>query len=223
VKNQVIAAAIKAHVLPAATNHAVINRVATREADNHGVHAKAMPAADNATPVHVVVRVRPNPAHNLPDKAPQHNQPGAMQVDKVEATREVAPIHVLTIEVVAMTLDHPLGRGGSGRDNRGGQRGGRRDDRDDGPTSYTTRVPRSDTPATPISEAMAKGDEPLRSFGDLMQFFKKAQPEPVVKPKVVEVEAPIAEAPAPPASEPVQSSERTSAPTSDADGENPAT
>jgi protein Tex len=38
---------------------------------------------------------------------------------------------------------------------------------------------------------MAKGDEPLRSFGDLMQFFKKAQPEPVVKAKVIK---PVVEA-----------------------------
>jgi len=88
------------------------------------------------------------------------------------------------------------GQGGSGRgdsrgDNRGGnqrggQRGGRRDDRDDGPSSYSTRVPRSDTPAIPLTDAMAKGDEPLRSFGDLLQFFKKATPEPVIKPKKVE-------------------------------------
>ncbi|MGV3485092.1 MAG: S1 RNA-binding domain-containing protein, partial [Planctomycetaceae bacterium] len=81
------------------------------------------------------------------------------------------------------------GRGGSGRGDArsGGQRGGRRD-RDEGPTSYSTRVPRSDTPATPITEAMAKGDEPLRSFGDLMQFFKKADPAAVVKPQAVQQE-----------------------------------
>jgi len=83
-------------------------------------------------------------------------------------------------------------RGDSRGGQRGGQRGGRRDrdDRDDGPTSYNTRVTRSDVPTAPITDAMAKGDEPLRSFGDLMQFFKKAAPEPVVKPKVVK---PIAE------------------------------
>ncbi len=85
------------------------------------------------------------------------------------------------------------GRGDGRSDNRGnqrgGQRGGRRDDRDDGPTSYSTRVPRSDTPAVPLTDAMAKGDEPLRSFGDLLQFFKKATPEPVIKPKKVEPNA----------------------------------
>jgi len=94
------------------------------------------------------------------------------------------------------------GQGGSGRsdnrsDNRGGnqrggQRGGRRDDRDDGPSSYSTRVPRSDTPAVPLTDAMAKGDEPLRSFGDLLQFFKKATPEPVIKPKKIEAAEPVA-------------------------------
>ncbi len=81
------------------------------------------------------------------------------------------------------------GRGDArGGNQRGGQRGGRRD-RDEGPTSYSTpRVPRSDVPANPITDAMAKGDEPLRSFGDLMQFFKKAQPEPTIKPTAIDPE-----------------------------------
>jgi hypothetical protein len=85
---------------------------------------------------------------------------------------------------------------------------------------------------------MAKGDEPLRSFGDLMQFFKKAQPEPVVKPKVVETKnsegknadadtAPKASENQSPASEPSAApemkSETPSSPASGADGENPAT
>ena len=39
---------------------------------------------------------------------------------------------------------------------------------------------------------MAKGDEPLRSFGDLLQFFKKATPEPVIKPKKIEPTEPVA-------------------------------
>jgi len=39
---------------------------------------------------------------------------------------------------------------------------------------------------------MAKGDEPLRSFGDLLQFFKKATPEPVIKPKKIEATEPVA-------------------------------
>jgi len=89
-------------------------------------------------------------------------------------------------------------RGDSRGGQRGGQRGGRRDrdDRDDGPTSYSTRVTRSDVPAAPISDAMAKGDEPLRSFGDLMQFFKKPTPESVAKPKVVKPVGEQSDAPA---------------------------
>jgi hypothetical protein len=33
-------------------------------------------------------------------------------------------------------------------------------------------------PEKPISEAMQQGKEPLRSFGDLMQFFKKPASAP---------------------------------------------
>jgi|GEM_PF-674893 len=89
--------------------------------------------------------------------------------------------------------DRPAGRGGQGGqgggrtaprgeprrggrddarrgDNRG--RGGRREE----PISYTTRVSKNAPPATPITEAMAEGKEPLRSFGDLLQFMKKDAP-----------------------------------------------
>ncbi len=38
---------------------------------------------------------------------------------------------------------------------------------------------------------MAKGEEPLRSFGDLMQFFKKAAPEPVEAAKVTKTIKPV--------------------------------
>lgn len=76
-----------------------------------------------------------------------------------------------------------------GRDDRGGrggdrgQRGGDGRGRDsrsrrEEPVSYTARVPKNQPPAPPISEAMAEGKEPLRSFGDLLQFFKKDQPQP---------------------------------------------
>lgn len=85
------------------------------------------------------------------------------------------------------------GRGGrddsrrtGGRDQRG-QGGGRgRDSRSrrDEPISYTTRVPKNQPPAEPITEAMAEGREPLRSFGDLLQFYKKDQPEPPTKKSV---------------------------------------
>lgn len=83
--------------------------------------------------------------------------------------------------------DRPQGGGrGQGQGDRGprrdrDQRGdGRGRERHDEPTSYQTRVPRNQ-PATPISEAMAEGREPLRSFGDLLQFFKKDQPQPPAK------------------------------------------
>ena len=69
-----------------------------------------------------------------------------------------------------------LRRGG---DSRGRDRGPRRDE----PISYSTRVPKNQPPAEPITEAMAEGKEPLRSFGDLLQFFKKDQPAPPVEPK----------------------------------------
>ena len=53
-----------------------------------------------------------------------------------------------------------------------------------------------------ISDAMAKGDEPMRSFGDLMQMFSKekgqttpsADKKPAAKPPAAE--KPVAEKPA---------------------------
>lgn len=48
----------------------------------------------------------------------------------------------------------------------------RRENRDDKPRVYT-KVAAAKPPAAPISEAMVRGDEPLRSFGDLAQFFQK--------------------------------------------------
>lgn len=66
-----------------------------------------------------------------------------------------------------------------GGDGRGRDRGQRRDE----PISYSTRVPKNQPPAEPITEAMAEGKEPLRSFGDLLQFFKKDQPVPPVDAK----------------------------------------
>ncbi len=84
------------------------------------------------------------------------------------------------------------GRGPRGgqerRDGREPRRGGGRDDRRDGrgrdrghrdePISYTTRVPKNPVPLEPLSDAMAEGKEPMRSFGDLLQFFQKDQPQP---------------------------------------------
>lgn len=75
-------------------------------------------------------------------------------------------------------------RGGRGGDR--GQRGGDGRGRDsrsrrEEPISYTARAPKNQPPAPPISEAMAEGKEPLRSFGDLLQFFKKDTPQPPSK------------------------------------------
>ena len=75
-------------------------------------------------------------------------------------------------------------RGGRGGDR--GQRGGDGRGRDsrprrEEPVSYTARVPKNQPPAPPISDAMAEGKEPLRSFGDLLQFFKKDTPQPPSK------------------------------------------
>lgn len=78
--------------------------------------------------------------------------------------------------------DRKGGRGGEGRGgdrNRSGQRrdgrqrGGNRKERR--PESYRV-VAKPE--AKPITDAMQKGDEPLRSFGDLMQFYSgKDEPE----------------------------------------------
>ncbi len=95
------------------------------------------------------------------------------------------------------------GRGGNrSRDQRGG---GRR--RDKKPESY--RVV-SKEPAKPITDAMQKGDEPMRSFGDLMQFFsndeqEKKKPQDDAKPAE---STPAASQPAdPPAADPPEATE----------------
>jgi uncharacterized protein len=68
------------------------------------------------------------------------------------------------------------GRGGQGRGAGQGrgrdQRGGKREKK---PESY--RVV-SKQEVKPISEAMQKGEEPLRSFGDLLQFFDQSKSVP---------------------------------------------
>ncbi len=92
------------------------------------------------------------------------------------------------------------GRGGDGP-RRGRDGGGRRGDRESTPRTFT-KVARNTEPPPPISEAMEKGVEPLRSFGDLAQFLqKKNSPPAAPKPKA----KPVAKAPAsesaPPASE----------------------
>ena len=98
----------------------------------------------------------------------------------------------------------PSGRGGGGRgrDNRGrDSRGGGRRDRK--PESYNVVGKKIDNP---ITDAMQKGDEPLRSFGDLLQFMGKGdKPEPKAdKKKEKKVATPVETAPAsgPPADKP---------------------
>ncbi len=85
--------------------------------------------------------------------------------------------------------------GGGRRDQRGGGRGPRR------PEVY--EVVGKEPDSTPLSEAMQKGKEPLRSFGDLMQFVTKEKapaektPQPKEKPAEPQPE-PVADTPAAP-------------------------
>ncbi|OYP30454.1 hypothetical protein CGZ80_22675 [Rhodopirellula sp. MGV] len=94
------------------------------------------------------------------------------------------------------------GQGKPGGNQRGGGRGksndrGRKPHR---PESYRV-VAKAES--KPITDAMQKGDEPLRSFGDLMQFYSnQSQPEPAKKPakenkpKASDSAPPVAETPA---------------------------
>ncbi len=71
------------------------------------------------------------------------------------------------------------GGAGGGRGGRGDARGGRsRDSRDGGRSRGREKKPESyrvvsKEPAKPITDAMQKGVEPMRSFGDLLQFYSK--------------------------------------------------
>lgn len=65
--------------------------------------------------------------------------------------------------------------GGGGRDRdasrgRGGRRGG-----DEGGRPAKSVVVTSKKPVAPISQAMKQGEEPLRSFSDLMQFYESSR------------------------------------------------
>ncbi|GAB5405978.1 MAG: S1 RNA-binding domain-containing protein [Aureliella sp.] len=83
--------------------------------------------------------------------------------------------------------------GRSGGRSGGGHRGGGRD-RSRGPSKPV--IVKSKKPIDPISSAMKEGDEPLRSFGDLMQFYEAKRTDDVPPPKAKEVQpkAPVAEA-----------------------------
>ncbi|KAA5540735.1 S1 RNA-binding domain-containing protein [Roseiconus nitratireducens] len=94
------------------------------------------------------------------------------------------------------------GRGGRGKASGGPPRGGRSRDQRGGrksrqPESYRV-VAKPE--AKPISDAMQKGDEPLRSFGDLLQFYSGSEkksaekqsdgkPQQKSKPKAEESQA----------------------------------
>ncbi|MEO1614916.1 MAG: S1 RNA-binding domain-containing protein [Planctomycetota bacterium] len=89
------------------------------------------------------------------------------------------------------------GRPGGGKGGRGGGKYGDRGPRKPRkPESYRV-VAKAES--KPISDAMKKGDEPLRSFGDLMQFYTPENPAPESKPvaKPKQEAAPPAETPAP--------------------------
>jgi len=91
--------------------------------------------------------------------------------------------------------DRSRSSGGDSRNSRGGgNRGGKpfgrdgnrdrgRNNSESGDSSQSRRPTRVDPPkpVTPISDAMQKGKEPLRSFSDLLQFIKKSKDEPTVE------------------------------------------
>jgi predicted RNA-binding protein with RPS1 domain len=82
----------------------------------------------------------------------------------------------------------PTGRSSGGRPAGGRQAGGRPGDsrgrgRDQGRGGRRDKKPESyrvvsKPEEAPISDAMKKGDEPLRSFGDLLQFYSKEEQSP---------------------------------------------
>lgn len=83
--------------------------------------------------------------------------------------------------------------GGGGRDRdgsrgRGGRRGG-----DEGGRPAKSVVVTSKKPVAPISQAMKQGEEPLRSFSDLMQYYESNRspksPEPVVEAQTQQFES----------------------------------
>lgn len=81
------------------------------------------------------------------------------------------------------------GRPGQGNRMGGGQRGGsagagRSHGRDSGPRAAKTIVVQSKKPVAPITQAMKQGDEPLRSFSDLMQFYESQRTVPDSDPSV---------------------------------------
>jgi uncharacterized protein len=77
--------------------------------------------------------------------------------------------------------------GGQGQGQRrgGGRRPDRRDQRTDAPAAQQPPAPRPkpkpSRPAVPLTKKMIEGREPLRTFGDLQQFFQLKKPEDEAK------------------------------------------
>ncbi|QDT13858.1 S1 RNA-binding domain-containing protein [Planctomycetes bacterium K23_9] len=117
----------------------------------------------------------------------------------------------------------PAGRGGGGRGGRPDSRGGRGGRREKTPETYNVVGKKE---KVELTDEMKKGAAPLRSFGDLMQFFDKdeAKPKqvkpvkqkPAAKPQPEKAEpAPAAQAPAPPSETPAADPPADQAPASE--------
>jgi protein Tex len=74
-------------------------------------------------------------------------------------------------------------RGGGRNDRRSGDRFVRSDSADTTVTADNQTKPRVPKPVKPITDAMQKGKEPMRSFSDLAQFFHVQRDEPQVEVK----------------------------------------
>jgi protein Tex len=73
----------------------------------------------------------------------------------------------------------PEGRGGGPARGRGAPQHGRGGGRPPQQQHHEYRPKVQPKPLKPLTEGMKKGDEPLRTFGDLMQFFQmKKEPPP---------------------------------------------
>lgn len=99
--------------------------------------------------------------------------------------------------------------GGGGR-SRGGGGGGRRDGGDSRPV-----IVKSKKPAAPITDAMKKGQEPLRSFSDLLQFYevKRTDTPNTITPPAEPTAPPPESAPTPPPVENASSNSTDQPPT----------
>jgi len=108
-------------------------------------------------------------------------QPGSAR-DQQEQRR---PVRVAADGASNERSNGPNGRGsqragrreqGAPARSRGSQPSGRPTSREPATKTYTARAPSK--PAAPISKKMQEGKEPLRTFGDLKQFFQKRDETP---------------------------------------------